>query len=83
MEMTNTTYETPTRSTWVGDKQILTVGELIGLLLECDLDDHVLIGAHAVGGEWCNVSCVELVNEDKGFAGVTLIAANTFDPLQF
>lgn len=67
----------------MGPEKILLVGELMELLKKCDPEDQVLIGTHAVGGEWCNVESVELPSDDTGYLGLTLIVADTFDPRQF
>lgn len=80
---TATTHEVATISTPVGDKKILLVGDLLELLKKCDPNDQVLLGTHAVGGEWCNVESVELPNDEEGYLGLSLIAANTFDSRQF
>jgi len=82
--MSLTAYEVPTRTTFGNiNRQILTVGELIGLLGECDENDHVVVGAQCVGHGWLNVSAVEFPNEDTGVLAVSLIAASTFDTRQF
>lgn len=82
--MSLTTYEVPTRVTFGNiNRQILTVGELVGLLGECDENDHVIISAGCVGHGWLNIMAVELPNEDTGTLAVSLIAAATFDTRQF
>jgi hypothetical protein len=81
---TSTIYEVPRRPGQLGrHEQILTVGELIGILAECNEDDQVLIGAQCIGGEWLNICQVIMPDDDEGYLGLTLIATDTFDPRQF
>ena len=81
---TSTIYEVPKRPGQLGrHEQILTVGELIGILAECDEDDQVLIGAQCVDAEWLNVCQVLMPDDNEGICALTLIATDTFDPRQF
>ena len=82
-KMLETTHEVSTHQTCLGPEKILTVAELLDLLSVCDPNDQVVIGTQEVGGEWCNVSHIELPNENEGYLAVTLMVANTFDPRQF
>ena len=76
-------YDVPSRPNHGKHDQILTVGELIGILSQCDEDDQVLIGAQCVNAEWLNVCQVIQPNEEDGIMGLTLMAVDTFDPRQF
>jgi hypothetical protein len=76
-------YDVPSRPNHGKHDQILTVGELIGILSQCDEDDQVLIGAQCVDAEWLNVCQVLMPDDNEGICALTLIAVDTFDPRQF
>jgi hypothetical protein len=65
-----------------GGIKILTVKALLEILMECDPEDDVVIGAHAVGLEWLNVSSVTLPDGDE-YIALTLNVEDTFDHCQF
>lgn len=78
-----THYEVTPQSTPFGAVKILLVEDLMKLLEKCKPQDQVLIGTHAVGGEWCNIESVELPNDEEGYLGLTLVASDTYDARQF
>jgi hypothetical protein len=65
-----------------GGIKILTVKALLEILMECDPEDDVVIGAHAVGLEWLNVSSVSLPDGYE-YIALTLNVEDTFDHCQF
>jgi hypothetical protein len=68
-----------------GGIKVLTVGVLMGILMDCDPDDDVVIGVHSLGlpeYDWLNVSSVNLP-DGESYIALTLNCEDTFDHCQF